>query len=235
MDVEAVFFDAGSTLIYPEPSVGEVYARALRRAGIEADGPQVQRRFEEAWRRLRRQRAAGALEYGSTEPEAMAWWRRVVRESFAPFGRPDGFEELFLSLWDHFAAAEAWRIYDDVAPTFDALERRGKHIGLISNWDVRLGPLLEQLGLMSRLRWAIISCQVGVEKPEPAIFRRALEACSLPPAKVLHVGDSYREDALGARRAGLRAVLLRRSTDDAPVPDDVTVIASLTELLDLLD
>lgn len=240
MDVKTVFFDAGSTLIYPDPPVGDVYARALRRAGIRADGGEVQRQFERTWRRSLQRRSSGNLGYGSTESEGMDWWRRVVRDSFAPFGQPADFEEVFVSLWDHFASRAAWRIYEDVLPTLDALDRAGVRAGLISNWDVRLVGLLDELRLRERLQWVVISCQVGAEKPGRAIFQRALDECSLPPENVAHVGDSYTEDVTGARAAGLHAVWLRRGQDsiaassEIAVPDDVAVITSLAELLDVL-
>ena len=247
MQADVVFFDAGGTLIYAEPPVGEVYAQALRQTGINADGAEVQRRFEEAWRRLRRQHAAACSEhrrrnplpYGRTEAEAKDWWRRVVRESFEPFGRPDDFEAAFLYLWDHFASGAAWRLYEDVLPTFDALERKGKGIGLISNWDVRLPGLLEQLGLSKRIRWPVVSCHVGAEKPHPSVFLRAAEASGLPPGRLLHVGDSYAEDVLGATRAGMGAIWLRRpgerGGEPEPPADGLIIVRSLREVVALLD
>ena len=230
MDADAIFFDAGSTLIYPDPPVAEVYARALRRAGVEAEEREVHSRYEEVFSRLRGEQAAGTVGYGCSEAEAMDWWRRVVRETFEPFGLPAAFEEVFRCLWDYFASPEAWAVYDDVFPTLDRLERRGKGLGLISNWDVRLERLLKELGLWGRLRWAAISCRVGAEKPAPAIFQAALAQCGLPAGRTLHVGDSLREDVLGARQAGMQALWLRRHGSDQPAPPGVAVICSLAEL-----
>ncbi|MHC4789055.1 MAG: HAD-IA family hydrolase [Planctomycetota bacterium] len=235
MEADAVFFDAGHTLIYADPPVGEAYARALRRAGFEADGDEVHRQFEEAWRRLRERQPPGGLAYGGTEAEAKDFWREVVRDSFAPFGMPADFERTFLALWDHFAAASAWRVYDDVVPALEELRRRGKGLGLISNWDVRLAGILEGLGLRGRLDWVVVSCHVHVEKPEPAIFRHAIEQCALPPGRIVHVGNSYEEDVLGGQRAGMGAVWLRRGEPGPADPRAVPTVRYLTELLDLLD
>lgn len=235
MAVEAVFFDAGSTLIYPDPAVGEVYARALRLVGIEAAADDVQRSFERASRIMRVGQVSDSVRYGRTKQDAMEWWRCVVRESFAPFGRPDAFEPAFRFLWGHFARPDAWGIYPDVAPIFDALDARGIGVGLISNWDVRLAGLLDALGLSSRIRWAVISCDVGAEKPDPVIFRSALGMCGLPPEKALHVGDDLTDDALGAARAGLRGVWLRREDGGTRAPEGVLVVRKLTEVLELLD
>ncbi len=235
MQVEAVFFDAAGTLIYADPPVGEVYARALREAGVSADSIAVQAEFERTWRRIRHERAPEMPDYGSTEADAKRWWRRVVRESLAPFGLPAGFEDVFLRLWQYFSSPAAWRVYDDALPALEGLRRRGKDIGLISNWDARLFGLLDKLGLRPYLRWVIVSCEAGAEKPHAAIFERALKECGLPPEKTMHVGDNYEEDVMGALSAGMRAVWLRRSPGATAAPGGVTVIRSLEELAALVE
>jgi putative hydrolase of the HAD superfamily len=114
------------------------------------------------------------------------------------------------------------------------LRDRGKQTGLISNWDVRLGLLLEEMDLDRFLDPLVISCQVGVAKPQPGIFRAALQRSGQPAHRALHVGDSYREDVVGARRVGIQAVLVRREGDCAPLPG-VRTIGDLREVLDLVD
>ena len=160
------------------------------------------------------------------------WWVSASGR----YGPLDSFEQVFQGLWDHFARGDAWRIYDDVLPTFAALRARGRRLGLISNWDARLDGILDELGLAGRLDCAVISHAAGAQKPDAAIFRRAAELCGLAPGRALHVGDSYEEDVLGARAAGMQALWLRRGGPAAP-PDDagVRTIASLSELPGLLE
>ncbi len=158
----------------------------------------MEEQFREAFGRLARRHP------GERPAQDKAWWRSVVRECFRPYGRPDAFEETFEGLWQHFARGAAWRIYDDVLPAFGALRARGKRLGLISNWDARLDGILDDLGLAERLDCVVISHHVGAQKPDPAIFRRAAELCGIAPGRALHVGDSYEDDVLGARAAGMR-------------------------------
>ncbi len=235
VDVDVVFFDAGSTLIYPDPPVGEVYADALRRRGVPAGNEAVQNRFQAVWREARAERPVGSIEYGMTAGKARAWWRGIVRDSLEPFGTVDDFDAMFEELWEHFARADAWSIYEDVQPTLDRLEGMGKRLGLISNWDVRIEKMLSDLGLARRLEFRIVSYQVGVEKPDPTIFRSALNLCGRPPERALHIGDSYREDYLGALSAGMRAVWLCRDGDAADQHPGATAVAGLRELPELLD
>jgi len=231
MRVEAVFFDAGNTILYPDPPVGQVYADALREAGVRVSAVEVAGRFRETFGRLSRERSRAALRCGGPATAGKQWWRRIVWDCFEPYGPLEGFEELFEGLWDYFAGADAWRVYPDVLPTFEALRARGLRLGLISNWDVRLDAILKGLGLDEWLDHVVISHQVGVEKPHPAIFRRALALCGLKPGQALHVGDSYAEDVVGARAIGMRAVWLCRDGEAGNQADvDMPVIRSLDEL-----
>jgi putative hydrolase of the HAD superfamily len=113
-------------------------------------------------------------------------------------------------LFERFAEAAAWRIYDDVRPTLAALAERGLRLGVISNWDDRLRPLLRSLGLAGCFETVIVSCDIGTSKPSPAPFQAAVEAFGLPAENILHVGDSAEMDVAGARAAGLQAVQIVR-------------------------
>ncbi len=221
--VDIVFFDAGGTLIHPEPGVGEVYARAGRKFGIDAPPDELAASFRAAFRA---KRSEGI-------PQSRQWWRDVVARSFAPFGAPAPADEeaLFSQLYDHFARPEAWRLFPGVPRVLDGLARRGCRAGLISNWDERLDGLLAGLGLAARLYPRVISCRAGAEKPDARIFRLALAEAGVEPARALMVGDDLVADVLGARAAGLRAVLLERGGAPARPGESIT---TFDELLDLL-
>jgi len=230
---ECVFFDAGDTLIHPVPDVGEAYAAALARRGVEADPGEMLSRFQ---RLLTEQalRKDGGLHYGTTEAAARTWWRFAVHQCFEGYGRGLDLDEIFEELWSHFARAEAWGVYPDVAPTFEALCGAGVKIGLLSNWDCRLVPLLQGLGLWDVFDVPVVSFQVGAEKPDAAIFQHALALCGAPAERCVHVGDSYEQDVVGARRAGMRAVWLRRGEASSADEGGAEVIRGLDELLALL-
>ena len=234
MDVDCVFFDAGSTLVHPVPPVGEVYARTLREQGIDADAEDVLLQFQHVWTALRRRRQGGGLCYGATEADARPWWREVVMLTFERFGKIQDPDRAFEQLWNHFASPVAWKVFPDVAAALAALRARGLRLGIISNWDARIVPLLKGLGLWELFDAVTASFQVGVEKPDSRIFSEALARCRVTPQRALHVGDSYDEDVLGAMRAGMRALWLRRGEDALHNCPDATVIITLAEVPELL-
>ena len=212
--IQAISFDVGGTLIEPWPSVGHVYAAMAGRFGVHGVAVEMlNRRFAAAWQAKR--------DFDYSE----AAWFDLVRQTFGEHAAqlPGDY---FPALYEHFAQPDAWRIYDDVLPALDELATRGIRLAIISNWDERLHPLLERLKLHGFFEAVIVSCEVGFTKPSPVIFELALRKLGLPAGAVLHVGDSRREDAEGARAAGLRALHLNRRG-----AGDITSLAGLPERL----
>lgn len=123
-----------------------------------------------------------------------------------------------------------FRAFDDAAPTLDALRAAGRTVAIVSNWDVSLHAVLDQTGLAERVDLVVTSAQAGVAKPDPAIFRIALERLGgIRPEDALHVGDDPVADVGGARSAGVAALLVDRARPaggGAP-----GVIGSLEDLL----
>jgi putative hydrolase of the HAD superfamily len=195
--IRAVFFDVGGTLLQPWPSVGSIYARVAARHGIQRSAGELERSFRESWK---------AFKVGELTLSRREWWRQLV---FRTLGCEH--EACFEELYDFFSRPEAWRLYPDVEETLRVVRERGLHVGVISNWDSRLRPLLNAMGLGEMFDSMTISCEVGAEKPSPAIFQAALRRTDASPGQTLHVGDNDEEDVRGARAVGMRAVLIDRS------------------------
>lgn len=214
--VDAVFFDAGQTLVYVYPSVGSVYAQIAASHGVEADPQELQDAFRAEWRRTAEMRPAEppfVSDFTSEETER-AWWRDMVAKVFAvhpgleTFGQQ--FDAFFDQVFHHFAKPEAWRVYQDVTPTLDRLNRVGIPCAVVSNWDSRLPILLERLGLLRYFAFVVTSAEIGCAKPDPCIFEAALARLNVAPERALHIGDSPEDDAAGAHGAGLRPILIDR-------------------------
>jgi putative hydrolase of the HAD superfamily len=110
----------------------------------------------------------------------------------------------------------------------ERLRAGGARLAVVSNWDVSLHDVLERTGLRGLLDAVVISAELGVAKPDPAIFRAALERLGAKADDAIHVGDSVEHDVAGARAAGLEAVFVARN--GAQAPDGVRVVASLDGL-----
>jgi putative hydrolase of the HAD superfamily len=215
----AVTFDVGGTMIEACPSVGHIYAEVATRHGVANVSPEeLNRRFQAAFVACK------------PSPQTATEWAAVVDKTFEGLTAEPPSRTIFSELYERFSQASAWRIYDDVLPTLAALAARGIRLGVISNWDERLRPLLERLDLIRHFAAVAISSELGSRKPVPEIFRRAAAMLGLPSQAILHVGDSAEEDFAGAQAAGFSALLLDRNG----ASDKGRRIGRLIELTELL-
>ena len=159
----------------------------------------MDRRFKTAWR--------AATDFGHSRSD----WAALVDATFHGLTDRPPSQTFFPELYARFSAPDAWRIYGDVIPTLEEFTARGLRLGVISNWDERLRPLLKRLKLAGYFEVIVVSREVGSSKPARGIFDHAVRKLGLPPEAVLHVGDSLAMDVRGARDAGLRALLLHRA------------------------
>ena len=229
--VRAVSFDAGATLIYPDPPVEEIYAAELPGVG----GPRfsaadVSRSLTRAWSEVAVE-SRGGDRYGGVRGES-AFWRgflnRVRRHLDGGSVSPEVFERLSA----HFRDPNSWAVFADVRGTLAELGSRGAHLAVVSNWDSHLPSLLEAFGLAGSFHVISVSAIEGTGKPEPDIFLRTCARLDLSPAEVLHVGDSLVEDYGGARAAGLQALLLDREGRHARFRHRIETLAVLPRFLD---
>jgi putative hydrolase of the HAD superfamily len=137
-------------------------------------------------------------------------------------------------IYDEWAACHHFHLYDDVEPVLRELERRGVKIGLISNSHRSLASFEQHFELEGLISAAVSSSEHGYLKPHPSIFEAALRLAEVRPEESVMVGDSFSHDIEGARRVGMRGVLVHRGAGRAEVGDGIPVIRDLSELLTLI-
>lgn len=224
---DAVFFDVGSTLLEPYPSVSQVCAEILSDAGHARDVaaidelmPLVDEYYEDRYR--------ADDTFWTSEEATSDVWVGMYSLMCRRLGVEDEAEMLARRVYDEFGKAEHWRPYPDVAPGFRRMRESGLRLGVLSNWDTRLNGVLAGVGLAPLLDTVVCSADVGLHKPDPRIFELACARLGAAPDRCLHVGDHLYADVLGARASGLTAVLMARSVPPSAAP--VPVIRSLDEL-----
>lgn len=226
----AVFLDAQGTLIRPYPSTVDLYREALRGSGAEVDPARIAQAVSELWTEHKRA-TAGQSRFDTSDEATRRWWDEFNTRLFRRLigdGNPAPF---VAASWEIFGRPEKWRTFQEVDQVVEELRRRGYRLGVVSNWDSRLLPICQSLGLARRMDFLLASALAGVEKPDPRIFRLALATAGVSPGEAIHVGDDYEADVLGARAAGIEALLLDRGGQHEGKPER---IGSLTELLEKL-
>ncbi len=228
MSLEAVFIDAGNTLLYENPSRFEIYALAARRRGVPITTERMTALMRSAHRELPRE-IGGAFRYSE------AWFSEYIRRIFRDELRlsDDALPELSAEIFSRFAEAGTFRLFPGAIELLDGLRRRGVAIGIVSNWSQRLPGILSGLGVDGRVDFVLASAIERVEKPAPEIFLRACGLASASPAASLHAGDDAKKDVQGAREAGLSSVRVVHGAGFGEDPETgAPRVGSLFELAD---
>lgn len=220
-DIKAIFFDAGGTLLHLDSS----RIRDLLRNALDLDISLDKFQFAQslAMSRVAELVASGA---GSTEQLKREFYATLLPQTGVSDERLSDAVECAFKL----AREEMlWRKTEEgTAQALDDLKRAGYTLAVVSNSDGRIESAFKHAGLSSYFDFFIDSYNVGVEKPDPAIFLLATERALVAPEQAVYVGDLYWVDVIGARNAGLIPILYDPFQFNSE-PDCVT-IRSVSEL-----
>lgn len=221
--VRAILFDLGGTLDAPGTEWSTRYFRLFRAEGLRVSFGRFRRISEEV------------LSGFASRPEVHGWrLAPAIGHNVRAMS-----ERLGLSS-ETKQSRIAQRMVGDLlkhakasAPVLKALRDRGYKLGLISNNVGNTVPVLRDEALLPCFDTVLDSTIEGVRKPEPEIYRRALQRLDVSPQHAAYVGDSFENDVAGPKRAGMSAVWLvgaeRKSCPNPSLPD--ARIRKLAELL----
>ena len=122
-------------------------------------------------------------------------------------------------------------LFDDVIPTLDKLQGRYM-MGLLSNGNT----YPERCGLEGYFQFVVFAQEHGIQKPDPRLFEIAIERAGCTERQLLHVGDSFQNDVIGAKQAGIKSVWLNRQGRNIEAEQQPDFeISSLRELTGILE
>ena len=220
--IRAVFFDVVGTLLFPRTPVARTYAEHACRHGADLTEEEVRRAFRTAF--ARQERLDLAAGWRTDEARERARWRAIVADVLAGAD----VEPCFDGLWGWFADPAAWTVHPEAGGVLDELARRRLAVGIGSNFDARLLPLVDHFPELAAVRGrCVISSLVGWRKPAAEFFAALTKTAGCEPAHVLYVGDDWRNDFEGATAAGLRAILLDPAAEPS-APDRIRCLRDLT-------
>ena len=231
--IRAILYDAGRTLIQPRLEAPDIWdflgdqlgMKLARERALPDVGHHFYSRFGED----------GMGAYDSDERARSFWasyYIQAMRETGVDLPK-ETLQSAADALYDWYQEPEQWLPYPEALETLRRADEQGLSQGIISDWGTDLVPILHAHEITRHLDFVVASAAVGAAKPHPDIFRYALVRARLQPHEVMYVGDSYISDVLGARTAGIAAVLIDREGRAPEV--DCPVVTSLLELFDLLD
>lgn len=236
--MRAIFFDVGYTMLEPHPSTVDIVVRACEERGLAVDRACLEGQLPAAETFLQRGVRADPQTWAD-ERAILALWSGYFTEllrSCLGEGVTTGYlEEIVEHVLRVFVHYTSYAPYPDVVPVLRLLHAHGLTLGVISDWDIGLGPILHEHGLNQYFDFAVISAAVRHAKPHPQLFELALRRADAIPDYAVHIGDSYILDVLGARSVGISPVLIDRRGKLDPATVDVPVVRDFYGLLDILE
>jgi putative hydrolase of the HAD superfamily len=232
---DAVLFDAGETLLRPEPSFPQLIVELLRRKGVEVDHDEpawIERALGTVFRAMD-DLVAGRAQFSTSAERSRAFWSEIYTRLLAELGVDDSDGALATYLYDEFSKPEHYALFPDALPALRELRALGYTLGIISNFETWLSTLLERLGVLPLMEVVVVSGDEGIEKPDPEIFRRALDRLGLEADRAVYVGDNPRIDVVPARELGMGGILVDRRGVHAGF--DGTRIRSLEQVAAVID
>ena len=216
MGIEIVFLDIGGVL-YDDTVYARAWHRALRDAGARFSDEE----FDEAYTRARTEQSGS--------------FRRKLTARFLPGADLRELERLAARYWHYPPTAR----YDDVVPCLEELRGRYR-LGVIANQPGEVRSALARDGLDGFFEVWGVSDELGVGKPDPALFELSVRTAGVAARSAVMVGDRLDYDVRPAKAVGMCAVwMLRGEAPDEPTPEQLAeadaAIRSLTELPDALD
>ncbi|HSV86146.1 MAG TPA: HAD family hydrolase [Levilinea sp.] len=209
---DLVLFDLGNTLIYFDgdwgvvlPRCYRVLANSLVEAGLELQphlfAEEFGRRVIAAWENRSASNIEHTVEF-------------ILRQALHDFGVQDApSAHLRPAIDAMFAVSQAhWRVEDDALAMLEQLRQAGYALGMISNasdnQDVQM--LVDKAGVRDYFDQIIVSAAVGIRKPDPYIFRLALDHFGAAAERAVMIGDTLSADVLGAHNSGMSSVWITR-------------------------
>jgi HAD superfamily hydrolase (TIGR01549 family) len=235
--IRTIFFDAGYTLLHPNPSTAEICQQVCQRLNLHIHLDAVQNRMADAEEYFLRRSRERYLTWANEETITEFWvgyYMNLLRPFVEEHDEPRLYR-LALAITQEFDQHTSWQIYPDVLPTLEALRKHNYMLGVISDWGIALGPILRSLNLTSYFDCLLVSAVTRHAKPSPMLYELALQRANSIADYTLHIGDSYIHDVLGARAVGITPVLLDRRRQLEASNVDCLLVHSLTDLLNILE
>jgi len=208
--IKAVFFDLYQTLIHYTPPPEEELAKVIQEFGIEITADALRHPIAVADEFVYQENARLPISQRSQQEQKALFttYQSMLLEAAGIDPSPELIRHNLSSIQQvNFSRV----LFDDVLPSFEKLRQMGLVLGLISNVDSDISPLLARLELAPFLQVVITSQDGGYHKPQPQIFNTAAEKAGIKTEESMYVGDQYQIDVLGSKAAGMQGVLLDRN------------------------
>jgi FMN phosphatase YigB (HAD superfamily) len=232
--IKAIFFDWFNTLAHYHPPREELESQALKELGFDVSPKAISPGLYLADKNYYEENARLPIRQRSKEEQTKIYtgFQRIILKE-AGITPNDDLVFKLMSRMLQLNASMKFVLFNDVSATLKALKEKKLIVGLLTNLQSEVDSMCRELGIAAYLDFTVTSGEVGADKPQPPIFLKALKLAQAKASEVIHVGDQYQNDVLGARGVGISPILLDRADYYAEITD-CPRIKSLTEVIKYL-
>jgi len=206
MKIKAIFFDAGETIVYRNPSLTTIVHRFLLKHG----------------RKINKKRLASIINQTALTMKPIAEkgkikdskkWQIYISKLFWKLAVKN--QKLADELRERLRKGTSFRLFNDVLQVINVLKKSKIITGIISNASIELNNILIRAKVFNKFDYIVISEKIGIEKPNKGIFEKALKMAKVNSGEMVFVGDNYIADVIGAQNAGIIPVWIKRITKNS--------------------
>ena len=196
-----VFMDAGDTFIYGYPTFYDAVRDRWTSVGAEISLETVKHETNHFF-------ATNPKAELTSQERFEAYFKTLYRHVLTTLEFPGVIEDHVEGLWQEWESGHRLRLFDDARSSLDMLKQARFKLGVISNWDLSMEPVIKRLGVHDRFNVLACSCKVGVAKPNPGVFKHALKQAGASPSQAWYIGDQVEYDVAPAKALGMKTALV---------------------------
>lgn len=231
-----LFFDVYGTLAGFDPPREQIQSAAAAEFGMELDRAGIDRGYRDADQFMSEQNAKLPVRLMSPA-DRDRFFARYEQLVLAGAGH-DVDLDTAAAVWARVRSQDyRWALFEDVVPGLKQLTASGYRVAALSNMPYSEQEMCDSIGLTGHVEFAVTSGDVGAEKPDPRIFRAALDRAGVEAADALMIGDSIESDLRAAESLDMQAILMDRYGNHPQHSEHprVTDVFEVAELLSDLD
>lgn len=235
---KAVVFDLHYTILRLSPSRGVVYQKIFKKHGFNSRPREIKKAFNKVWDNYGDKKIAEAFLNHFTKMTIEQWWFKFHFEMLKKLGLRDKRLAKIINRDisnQFYGNPDVHRMYSDAKKILPFLKKHKVKLALVTNGYKSIRQIIEHFKLNRYFDYIIISCGVGISKPNPRLYRLIANKFSLNPREILCIGDNYSTDIIGAKTAGCEAAIIDRKNIEYKKKYDCIYLNNLIQIKNLIN
>ena len=234
---KAIIFDLHYTILRLYPSRGILYQKIFKKHGFNSHPREINKTFSEIWSKYGDEKIAETSLSHYREKTIEQWWFNFHFEMLKKLGlRDKGVAKIINQdiSSQFYSNPRVHKMYSDAKKILPYLKKHGIKLALVTNGYKSTKQIIEYFKINKYFDYILISCDIGISKPNSKLYRLVANKFSINPQEILCVGDSYPTDVVGAKKAGCGVAIIDRKNVEYKKKYDCIYLNNLMQIKNLI-